>query len=400
MIRTMLGTLPGTLTEGARRRWGVAAAGMAAFLNMYAPQSLLPEMAEHFGVAPAESGLLVTATLAAVAGVAPFAGGISDAAGRKRLVVGACVALGVLVLLSSLAPGFGPLVAFRFAEGLLLPFVFTVTVAYIADECEPDEGVATMSAYAIGAVVGGFLGRFVSGWVTSLAGWGAAFLALGALTLGCACAIAVLLPAERRFQPVRGWRRSLGGFADQFSNRQVAATCIMGFCVLFSMVASFTFVTLRLAEPPFDFGPAALGSMFVAYMTGVVATPVASGLVGRWGRLRTVQGAAALVAGGLLLTLSGAVPVLLAGLGLLCAGIFAQQVLSLGYAAAAARRARSTAVGLYATCYYAGGALGSIAPAWVWHQYGWPGCVALVLAVQGGAVLLISRVWPGVRVPA
>lgn len=377
-----------------RQRIGVAAAGGATFLNMYAPQSLLPTLAEQFGIGAAQAGLLMTATLVAVACVAPFAGSISDMVGRKRLIAGACFALVVPVLLSAVAPGFAALVLFRFLQGLLLPFVFTVTVAYIADECEPTEAVKAMSTYATGAVVGGFLGRFIAGWSTALAGWEASFLALAALTLACAVVILVFLPTERRFKPVLGLHSSLQGFVDQFSNVQVVATCWMGFSVLFSMVAAFTFITLRLADAPYDLGPAELGSMFAVYLAGVVATPVSSRLSLRFGRRWTVQASAVFVVGGLLLTLLPSLTAVLLGLGLMSGGIFAEQVLSLGYVALAARRARSTAVGLYATCYYTGGALGSILPAGIWYEYGWFGCVAMIVLVQWTALVVVSRVWP------
>ena len=108
----------------------------------------------------------------------------------------------------------------------------------------------------------------------------------------------------------------------------------------------------------------------------------------------TVLLGTAVAAAGLLLTLVPALPAILCGLALAAAGIFTQQVLSMGYVAAAARRARSTAVGLYVACYYVGGSLGGIVPAGPWHHAGWPGCVALILAVQAAALLVTQRVWP------
>ena len=136
------------------------------------------------------------------------------------------------------------------------------------------------------------------------------------------------------------------------------ATCGVGFAVLFSMVATFTYANFYLAAPPFSLGPAQLGSVFVIYLLGVAATPVATRLALRFGRRRTVLLAAAAASGGLLLTLVPWLPAIIVGLAFAAAGIFTEQVLSLGYVAAAARRSRSTAVGLYVTCYYVGGSLG------------------------------------------
>ena len=78
-----------------RRRMGVAVAGFCTFINLYAPQSLLPTLADAFGASVAHTGLTVTACLLAVAFVAPFVGGISDAFGRRKLILGASFALGV-----------------------------------------------------------------------------------------------------------------------------------------------------------------------------------------------------------------------------------------------------------------------------------------------------------------
>jgi len=284
----------------------------------------------------------------------------------------------VPTLLAAWAPSLGWLILWRFIQGLLLPFIFAVTVAYIAEECPGAEAVRVTGVYAAGTIVGGFAGRFVAGWATELAGWRAAFVILGAMTLLCAVVVAWALPPEQRFRPVRGWRGQVAGFADQFSNPQVMAT----------------YANIYLAAPPFNLGPAQLGSVFVIYLLGVVAAPVATRLALRFGRRRTVLLAAAAGSGGLLLTLASWLPGIVIGLAFAAAGIFTEQVLSLGYVAAAARRSRSTAVGLYVTCYYVGGSLGGILPASIWHHLGWPGCVALVLAVQAAATLVTQAAWP------
>ncbi len=377
-----------------RIRVGVLAAGLCTFINLYPTQALLPTLAEQFGASLPHTGLTVTATLIAVALVAPFVGGVSDALGRRRLILSASLALAIPTLLAAAAPGLDWLILCRFLQGLLLPFIFAVTVAYIAEECPGPEAVRVTGIYAIGTIVGGFAGRFIAGWTTELAGWRTAFVILALLTLVCAGVIAWTLPPEQRFRPVRGWRGQLAGFADQFGNPQVMATCGVGFAVLFSMVATFTYANFYLAAPPFSLGPAQLGSVFVIYLLGVVATPVATRLALRFGRRRTILLAALAGSGGLLLTLVPWLPGIIVGLAFAAAGIFTEQVLSLGYVAAAARRSRSTAVGLYVTCYYVGGSLGGVLPASVWHHVGWPGCVALVLAVQAAATLVTQAAWP------
>lgn len=380
--------------ELGTRGIGVAAAGFATFINLYAPQSVLPTLAAEFHTSLAHTGLTVTATLVAIALVAPFVGGISDALGRRRLILGAAFLLTAPTLGAAVAPTFEVLVACRFAQGLLLPFIFAVTVAYIADECDGAEAVRATGTYAVGTIVGGFAGRFITGWAADLMGWRAGFMVLAALTLALAFLIAATLPAELRFRPVQGWRGSLAGYRAQLRNEQVLATCVVGFTVLFSVVATFTYANYLMAGPPYFLGPAALGSVFVVYLLGAVSTPLAGRAVLRLGRRTTVWLAIAAASLGLLLTLSAWLPLIIAGLALVALGIFTEQVLSIGYVAIVSHPARSTGVGLYVTSYYVGGALGGVAPGWIWMHLGWPGCVALGLAVQGVAFLVTWLAWP------
>jgi predicted MFS family arabinose efflux permease len=274
------------------------------------------------------------------------------------------------------------MLAWRFAQGLLLPFIFTVTLAYVGDEAEGAEGIKLAGAYAVGSVLGGFSGRLIAGYVSDFFGWRAAFVALGALTASAAAIITFLLPPEKNFRPVYGIFRAMSSFGDHLRNRRLLATDAVGFGMLFSNVAAYTFINLKLAAAPYNLGPAQLGNIFVVYLLGALATIVATRAAVRIGRLPTLLLSISIAITGLLLTLLSPLTWIVCGLALMTAGIFAEQTLSLGYIGVAARRARSTAVGLYVTIYYIGGSIGGIAPGGIWQTLGWPGCVGLVVTVQ------------------
>ncbi len=366
------------------RAVAVAVAGLCTFLNLYAPQAILPALAGSFAVPLARTAWSVTAPLLAVAAVAPFAGAVSDRLGRKRLIVGACAALAVPTLLVADARSLPALLVWRFAQGLLLPFIFAVTVAYVGDECEGSAGIRTAGSYSIGAILGGFLGRFIAGIAADLGGWRAAFVLLAVLTSLGAAFVAWALPRERRFRKLAGgWQATLTTYAEHLTNPRLLATCAVGFGMLFTTVATFTYVNFYLAQPPFGLSPAALGFVFTVYLLGIVTTSLATRLAIRVGRRGTLALAVALAIGGLLLTMLRHTAWVIAGLAVAAGGLFVIQALSLGFIGAAVRRGTSTAVGLYVTVYYAGGALGGIAPAWLWHAAGWPGVVALLVVVLG-----------------
>ncbi len=377
-----------------RLRAAAFAAGFGTFINLYAPQSLLSLLAGDFSSSAGQTGLTITATLIAVAIVAPFVGGISDAFGRRRLILPASFALVVPTVMVGLAPSLHWFLFARFLQGLLLPFIFTVFVAYIADECPGPAAMRMTGTYSIGAIIGGFGGRFIAGWTAYFLNWRASFLVLAGITLMVALVLLITMPPERNFRPVRSWRGTAAGFALQVRNPQVLVTCAAGFAVLFSIVATFTFANLLLAAPPYDLGPAELGSIFVTYLLGAVVTPGATRFATRFGRRWTMLAAGIAAATGILMTLAPSLPVIIAGLSLVALGVLTEQMLSIGYVAIAGERARSTAVGLYVTCYYIGGSLGGLAPASIWAHAGWPGCVVLVLVVQAAAVALTWLAWP------
>ncbi|MCA3922301.1 MAG: MFS transporter, partial [Burkholderia sp.] len=102
---------------------------------------------------------------------------------------------------------------------------------------------------------------------------------------------------------------------------------------------------------------------------------------------------AALAIGGALLTLSGSVPVILAGLALSSTAVFVEQASANTFVSQAASSARSTAIGIYLSCYFFGGSLGSILPVPGWQRWGWAGCVAFVVAAQAIVGVLVYRFW-------
>ncbi len=382
-----------------RRSIGVFVAGFSVFLNLYAVQALLPTFAADFAVPVAQTGWTITAPLLAVALLAPFVGSVSDMLGRKRLIVTAMALLPVPTLLAAFAGSLPLLILWRFVQGLTMPFIFAVTVAYVGEETEGADSIRLAGTYTVGTIFGGFAGRIVAGHVTEVAGWRTAFVLFAALTALCWLAVTWLLPRERRFRPVAGIGASLRSFADHLANRRLLATFAVGFSMLFCIISVFTYVNFYLAAPPFGLGPAALGNVFVVYLLGMVMTPIATRLAVRFGRRATLALATAVCVGALALTLVANLWAIVAGLAFIAGALFVQMALAIGFIGSAARHAKSTAVGLYVACYYVGGSLGGIVPAGLWHWAGWPGCVGLAMFVQLVVVAIVTVFWRDVSVP-
>jgi predicted MFS family arabinose efflux permease len=371
----------------------VFAAGFLTFVNMWCTQAILPVLAAAFHVSQARTGLCVTAPLIATAMMAPVIGAVSDRFGRKTLIFGAALLLVLPTALVADAHSFNVFVLGRFLQGLMLPFIFTVTIAYIGDETSGPATAKLAGTYTSGAIFGGFSGRLISGLVTQAAGWRLALLAIALLTFAMALLIGAFMQREKNFSPLYGLRRALKSFPLHLSNPRLLAIYAVGFGVLFSLVAVFTFINFRLAAAPYHLGPAALGGIFVVYLGGVVMSPVAARLANRFGRKPVMLVAGPMILLGLGLTLAAPLWLIMLGLMLISSAIFVQQTLATAFVSAVAREGKSTAVGLYVTFYYVGGSFGGLAPAGVWQHYGWPGCVAVVVAMQAVMLAVVLRFW-------
>jgi YNFM family putative membrane transporter len=372
----------------------VVLAGFCAFLNLFVTQPILPLLAALFHAGKAAVSLTVTAATFGVALAAPFTGLVADRLGRKRVIVWSAAILGVTTVLCATAPTLPWLIFWRFLQGVATPGVFAVTVAYVNDEWPPDRAAAAIGAYVSGTVLGGFSGRVLAGFLSEYFGWRSAFIVVGIMSLVIAAVLLRGLPAERNFVPAAHRSRLLAEALAHLRNRRLMAACAGGFCVLFTMVALFTYVTFHLAAPPFLLSPGWLGSIFCVYLAGAAVTPWAGREIDRFGHRRAVLGAASLGAAGALVSLAPNVPLILLGLTLCSCGVFIAQAAAVSYIGTVTHHNRALAVGIYVSFYYTGGSFGSSGPAWLWGKFGWPGCVGLIVCVQAVLALIALFGWP------
>ncbi len=382
-----------------KRRPAVFVIGFCAFLQLWAIQALLPTLARDFAVGEAQISLTVSATTLAVTLMAPFIGVVADVLGRRRIIAVSIFLLVVPTALIAAAQSLDDIIVLRFVQGLLLQPVFAVAVAYIGDEFPREEIAGVTAIYTTGSVVGGFLGRFLAGWVGDYQGWRVAFLVLAAINLVCAVLVIWLLPRERNFVRAEGLIHSMAMMARHFRDPRLVATFAVGACVLFCFTTAFTYINFYLAAAPFDFTASGLGSLFVVYLFGGFVTPLTGRLVARFGRRGLVAGALALWALGLAVTLAPNFPMIFIGLAIgACSGFIAQAT-STGYVAYTATSARSSAVGLYVTGYYLGGSIGAVVAGFAWRAAGWFGCVALAWLVLALAAALVLAFWREPKAP-
>ncbi len=311
----------------------------------------------------------------------------AERAPRKRTIVLSMTALALCALLIPAANSLRMLAVLRLLQGFVTPGVFIITIAYITEEWPPHLIPRVMSFYVAGTVFGGFLGRMLGGLIVTHLGWRSVFLILGLVGLCGAAATQWLLPAATH-RPSHA--RHTSHFAPIFANMRnprLLATFAIGFCMLFTLVSVFSYITFYLVAAPFHLTTAQLSWLFAVYLFGLIATLAAGTVLVRIGLRHGMLIAIGLCLSGLALTLVHSLPFVALGLAVVASGVFIAQTCANSFLRdAAPADSRVSAAGMYICAYYIGGTVGGILPGLLWRFGGWPTCTAITaffLAVSG-----------------
>jgi YNFM family putative membrane transporter len=384
-----------------RERLALYAGTVAAYADMYVTQSILPVLSAEFGVGAARAGLTVSAVVLAIAVSSAFYGPLSDALGRRRVMTGATALLSLATLACAFAPSFGALVALRAVQGILVPGVSAVSVAYAGDRFG-GRGLPSVVAGIIGAsVVGGLLGRVLAGGIAAHGGWRAPFVAFAAMT-----AVAALLLARGLVEG--GGRRSEGlgaawaGMVGHLRNPRLVGAYLVGAALFFAFIGIFTYLPYRLSAPPYELSTGVVSSVYLVYVAGVLSSRTAGRLSGRVPPRRLIAVGLAVEAAGMALTLARPLPLVVLGLVVLVVGTFVAQAVAPAFVNVTAQTAKGGASALYLTSYYVGGTLGAALPGLAFQAVGWAGvvaaCVAATVVAMLANALLCGRM-PRARAP-
>jgi YNFM family putative membrane transporter len=362
-----------------------------AFTAMYATQPILPQIGREFRVSPAEAGLTLLAVTFALAIASLGAGRLADAIGTRRMMLTCGAALTIISAAVPLAPTFWTLVALRGAQGLAIPGLTVAGLAYLHNEL-PASWRGRVSGFYIAAnTLGGLVGRLGVGLTVEAIGWRgglglvAGYVALGTVLLGATPAGAP--PAAGRDQPDK---HALSPTLTVIIRKLWWAPLIGG-TVFFPFLTVFSYSPYRLEGPPFSLSPTITSLIYLVYVLGAIAAPIAGNVSDHVGRRPTIQLALAVVCIGLGCTVVDILAVTTLGLTLICVGSLMAHVVANASVSEAANplgaHARATALSLYTLGFYVGGGLGSFVPGLVLVRSGWTGLVALCGAVVAGAFL-------------
>lgn len=379
-----------TPDAGARQPSRRAAAALtlatvAVYSDIYITQPILPLLSHEFGVKPATAGLSVSIVVLMIAAVSIPYGSLSDAVGRKPVMVSALALLTIPTILCAFAGTFPRLLLFRGLQGALIPGVTAIAVAYLGDAYSPEELGPKVGGWIAASVAGGLTGRVVSGLLADWVDWRAPFVLFGVLTALAAAGLARELPRaperERASRPRLAAARQ--DLLSHFSNRRVVGAFVIGTGVFFCFIGVFTYLPYYLTAAPFRLSTAFVSSIYLVYVAGIFTSIVTGRLSSRFGGRLVMAAGLVIAAAGVAGTLVRSVPFIVVSLVVLCVGMFAVQSTAPAFVNGNAAGAKGAAGALYVAFYYVGATLGSSLPGYAWQAWGWRGVAASCVAALG-----------------
>ncbi|MFP4683092.1 MAG: MFS transporter [Ectothiorhodospira sp.] len=359
------------------------------FSALYAPQPLLPVLSDALGVSEARASLLITVALLPLA-VAPVAYGfLLQRLSARRLLMGATWLLALTQWAAFYVDRFEVMLALRLAQGLIVPAMLTALMTYIGASARPGEMQRTMALYIAGSVMGGFLGRMASGLISTHLGWRWSFLCLAGATALCA----LLLQRLKADPPVRFQRPHPRVILQVLRRPDHLRLYGVAFCAFGAFASLLNFLPFRLVELGTGLNETGIALMYAGYLMGVVTSLLSVRLsVPLGGEVNTMRLGAAIFLGALPFFAGGGVILVFTGMFVLCAGMFLIHSLAPGVLNRGQDDAhRGVVNGLYIAFYYAGGALGSFLPGYVYHGLGWHAYLAVLAGIMGiGGWLLLG----------
>lgn len=272
---------------------------LLAALSMIGPFSIdamfpgFPDIGRDFAVGDVALQQLLSVYLLAYAGMSLFHGALSDAYGRKPVIVVAMVIYTAASVGAALAPSFAFLLGCRVLQGMCGGAGIVVGRAVVRDTLHGEEAQRMMSKVMMIFGVAPAMAPIVGAWLLGIDGWRGIFWALSGFTLLLTLGVSFFLmeshPAAKRtvFRP----RPLLAGYmriGRDLPFWPLAMSSSVNFSGLFLYIASAPEVIrhhlhLGVDGFPWLFVPVVTGMVSGAFISGRVAGRVSAARTVNWG---------------------------------------------------------------------------------------------------------------------
>lgn len=336
------------------------ATGLAVASNYYA-QPLLHSIAENFGLSTTAAGtIVIAAQLSYGAGLLLLAP-LGDLFEQRRLIVTMVLIATAGLVISACAPNL-PWLIFGTALTGLFSVVAQILVPMAAALSAPEQRGRAVGTLMSGLLLGILLARTAAGLMAELGGWRSIYVLAAVLMAITALALYRALPQHHSHAGLK-YPALIGSVFRLFVEEPVLRLRSLLGLLSFSLFALFwTPLAFLLSSEPYHYSDAVIGLFGLAGAAGALAANWAGRLADRGrGALGTTVGLAALMLSWVPLAFAqSSLAALLLGVLLLDLAVQLVHVSNQNAVIVLRPEARTRLNAGYITCYFIGGALGSL----------------------------------------
>ncbi len=374
------------------------ATGLAVASNYYA-QPLLHTIGQQFSISNAAAGTIVTTAQLSYAVGLMLLVPLGDMFERRALIVLMNLLAAGGLLISAFASNIAVLILGTALTGML-SVVAQILVPFAATLAAPHERGKAVGTVMSGLLLGILLARTAAGALADVGSWRTVYWVAAILML---CMSAVLWRVLPRYQSptAMSYPRLLGSILRMFVEEPLfRARSLIGGLLFAAFSMLWTPLTFLLAGPPYEYSNTTIGLFGLAGAAGAYAANRFGRLADRGlGNLATRVGLLLLLGSwGLMAFGQVSVVALLAGILVQDLAIQGVHVTNTSSIYRLRPEARSRLTAGYVTCYFIGGASGSLVSSWLYAHFGWP-AVVTAGAFLAALTLAYGALAPSARIP-
>jgi predicted MFS family arabinose efflux permease len=374
------------------------ATGLAVASNYYA-QPLLHTIGQQFSISNAAAGTIVTTAQLSYAVGLMLLVPLGDMFERRSLIVLMNLLSAGGLLISAFSTSISMLILGTALTGML-SVVAQILVPFAATLAAPHERGKAVGTVMSGLLLGILLARTAAGALADVGSWRTVYWVAAILML---CMSAVLWRVLPRYQSptTMSYPRLLGSILRMFVEEPLfRARSLIGGLLFAAFSMLWTPLTFLLAGPPYEYSNTTIGLFGLAGAAGAYAANRFGRLADRGlGNLATRVGLLLLLGSwGLMAFGQVSVVALLAGILVQDLAIQGVHVTNTSSIYRLRPEARSRLTAGYVTCYFIGGASGSLVSSWLYAHFGWA-AVVTAGAVLAALTLAYGALAPSARIP-
>jgi YNFM family putative membrane transporter len=346
------------------------------FANLYVTQPLLPMISAHFEVSPLHASVSFTITTFTLGLSLLLYGPLSDAIGRKGIMLFSMVGITVTTACLSGVSHYHTLLVLRALQGFFLAGLPAIAVAYMSDEFNADALMIAVGVYISGNSLGGIGGRLLGGFLGDRVGLDGTFAFMAVFSLVLTAIFAWLLPTSQNFTPKRlRPKPMLGQLAAHLANKHLLLSYGIGGLSFFIFVNQYSYITFVLEDSPYNLTAKFIGMLFLTYLSGTYASAISGKLGKRWSQTRCMMTGTVILMIGTGVTLLPSLYAIILGLLINSFGFFLTHATASSWVSINANGGKASASSLYLTFYYIGASTGGVYLDQFWQQAKWQGVV-------------------------